>query len=506
MTIFQWRIWCYSFLACCVVLQMTGVSCRPATLSAGPADPPLFKVAEEFLSFTIDVAQILDSRLNFSEATFLANTRALMPAFLRIGGTKADSTYWQVSSDSVPPGFEHVISQSRIRDLCAFAAAVGTRLVIGLSNGPASQSSSSPQAWDPSVNAAALLAFLRDIQCPVHAFELGNEYNLFVFNWGIKSVKTPSSIAQDIFTLRGVVDQVYGNGSDILLAGIDDSYQFPLVGELAPLTKDVVSSIRDSGKPSPLSILTWHWYPLESNHCPAWWIDPHYCTLDRALSASAFNEPERFFADLQAYAASIRAELWCGETALSSCGGTQNVSDAFAGSFFWLNELGQFSRAKHAVILRQTLDGFGNRYSLLDASSSPLPDFWASWLWKQLVSSDVYDLEVSGIHRDIDPFRAYLMGSLNASFSRTFVLINGNLDAAVTVAFPPDFCSAHDAEEFVVQAANGLPSDGVIMVNGIPITSTIYLSEPVDKLVSKVPCTALAAYVLPPLTYAFIRI
>ena len=64
---------------------------------------------------------------------------ALSPAHLRVGGTKADTVFYDMSdqpSPTPPPPFEHVMNATQWLMLLDFTKAVGFDLIFGLNNGP----------------------------------------------------------------------------------------------------------------------------------------------------------------------------------------------------------------------------------------------------------------------------------------------------------------------------------------------------------------------------------
>ena len=61
------------------------------------------------------------------------------------------------------------------------------------------------------------------------------------------------------------------------------------------------------------------------------------------------------------------AQIWLGETGSSYCGGQPGVSDRFAGSLWWLDELGRLARRGHRVLVRQTLSG-SDSYAFVSGS------------------------------------------------------------------------------------------------------------------------------------------
>ena len=67
------------------------------------------------------------------------------------------------------------------------------------------------------------------------------------------------------------------------------------------------------------------------------------------------------------------------------------MSDTFASSFWWVDQLGLLAERGHSVMIRQTL--VGSDYGLLDDETlAPLPDYWVSLLWKQRMGAEVLEV------------------------------------------------------------------------------------------------------------------
>jgi hypothetical protein len=114
-------------------------------------------------------------------------------------------------------------------------------------------------------------------------------------------------------------------------------------------------------------------------------------TAQSALDPSALGEVAEWIA--QARMAAGAKEVWLGETAQAQCGGEPGLSDSFASGFYWLKTLGTAARNGVAVVVRQDL--VGADYGLLDDQSlAPRPDYWTSWLWKNLMGEIVLDASV----------------------------------------------------------------------------------------------------------------
>ena len=119
---------------------------------------PLAKVDERYLSFALDTAQLVGGKwwdaaakptsgrgqtkvvpFDFSRPELIKLTKALAPAYFRVGGSEADLVAYDVPGNEPAPdkkGFESRLSVARWDALNEFVRATHTELVFTLNAGP----------------------------------------------------------------------------------------------------------------------------------------------------------------------------------------------------------------------------------------------------------------------------------------------------------------------------------------------------------------------------------
>lgn len=351
-------------------------------------------VDPRFLSFTLDAAQVVGGvfwdpagdvafgfgservpEFDFDRPRLRALTAALAPAYLRIGGSEADRIRYDLSDEPGPPGpgYEEVLTRAQWDAIGDFATDLDLDLVFTLNAGPANRTEG---RWTPT-QAETLVRYAAARGDPVAVWELGNEVNGYgpLFGWSARV--DGETYAADLRTARALLDRTMPAAQ---LSG-PSSAIFPMLGEPFALLEDTLAA---GGRPD---VLAWHFYPTQSERCP---FASRRATADRILDPEVLDEVHRRAAVVEAArdAHAPGTPIWLGETGQAQCGGQRGLSDTFAGTFWWMDQLGGLARRGHQVVARQTLTG--SNYGLLDDRTlEPRPDYWASVLFKRLMGPRV---------------------------------------------------------------------------------------------------------------------
>jgi heparanase 1 len=471
------------------------------TLAVATVDP-------RFLSVAVDTSQVvgghwwseadttgtvgkeLATPFDFSRPRLARLARALAPALLRIGGSEADVVEYDLSS--APPAlatapFQFRFTRAEWDTIDAFARAVGFDLFFTLNAGPGCRDAD--EQWLPSC-VRPWVEHAVGLGSPVRVWELGNEINAFLAIHGAGNVVSGKQYAADLAALRALLDQV----DPATPAGGPSSAFWPVVGEMAP----VLAKFLGAGGGTSLGVLTWHYYPQQSDRCVAAVRRAEPYTM---LDPAALAEVDRWAGQVEGlrdqYAPGV--PVWLGETGHAQCGGQRGVSDRFVSSFWWLDELGRMARRGQPVVVRQALSG--GDYGLMDdATLTPRSDYWVSVLWKRLMGTTVLGAVVD---EPLVPAYAHCTAAAAAAppGSMTVVLLNLDREAARTVVLAD---VPGPLEVYLVDAADLLSP--TIRLNGVELEVAPDGTLPGLSPVELARAAGQAWVRLPPASLAFVQV
>ncbi len=460
------------------------------------------QVDEKFLSFAVDTSQVVGGHwwseegeggavgselcdpYDFSRERLRALAAPLAPAYLRIGGSEADVVQYDLSDD--PPAeatapFQFVFSKDRWDTINAFAVDMGFEVFFTLNAGPGCRDDD--KQWNPDC-VRDWMQYTIDQGYPVTLWELGNEINGYSLFHGTEWSVPGAKYAVDMERLKTLRDEL-DPGTPI--AGPSCAF-WPEWGEMAAMYPEFMTS----GGGDFLDLITWHYYPQQSERCPL-----------QSLLAEEYTmlDPERLdeIAVWADHVEALRNEhapgkpIWLGESGNAQCGGQKGVSDRFVSSFWWLDELGQMARRGQPIVVRQSLSG--SDYGMIrDSTLDPNPDYWLSLIWKRLMGETVLDAS-----EDASTLRAYAH-CLQDDVSGGVALVLLNLDRTrSTVVTLPDL--PLNFTSYVFDAPDLLGRE--IRLNGtvltLPSNNELPAMEPqpLERLET-------AWFELPPLTIAFL--
>jgi uncharacterized membrane protein YkvA (DUF1232 family) len=357
---------------------------------------------------------------------------ALSPAYVRISGTWANTTYFAGSDDAIsapPAGFKSVLTLRQWRDMVDFSRAVDAPIVTSFAISAGTRDLHG--AWTPE-QARRLLAATRSAGGRIAAAELMNEPDLPDIG-GAPDGYDAAAYARDFAVFSAFMKR---EAPGIIILGPGTS------GELSAVSGLFVASVPG------IDAVSYHHYAALSARCGG------QRTPETALSEQWLSQTDRTLATYRALRDRLAPgkPIWLTETAEAACGGNR-WSATFLDTFRYLDQLGRLARAGVQVVMHNTLAA--SDYGLLDERTfAPRPNYWGALLWRQLMGPTVLD---SGVPIELG-LHVYAHCQRQVSGGVTLLVINNDRDAARTLTLPTR------SERYTLDAA-GL-QDVAVRLNG----------------------------------------
>jgi len=412
------------------IAALTGIqqaAAQAPTLSVDPSRlPRLGTIDERFQSYNVEMVEVTGGRFwkpynastsapsardadnagnipaggnpdlfAYREPVDLSNPRlrrlaaALAPAYLRVSGTWANSTYFAESDETPatpPSGFSAVLSRERWKGVIAFARAASAEIVTSMATSPGVRDAAG--VWQ-SDQARRLFAYTKSVGGRIAAAEFMNEPTLAA--GGAPKGYDAAAYGRDF---KAFVAFIRASEPDTIVLGPGS------VGETTATqsSADFISA-RDLLVASGPGIDTfsYHHYGALSQRCSG---IPGQTTPAAALSGAWLASTDKTLA----YYRSLRdafapgKPIWLTETAEAACGGNPWAS-TFLDTFRYLDQLGRLAKAGVQVVAHNTLAA--SDYGLLEEKTlRPRPNYWAALLWRRLMGTIVLDAGVldAGTH------------------------------------------------------------------------------------------------------------
>ena len=448
------------YRGCTAILLSVALACARAVageISLVPANMPrIGTVDERFQSYNIEMVEVTGG-LFWKPYAQTADTdhglysqrkpkdlrnpllrklaAALSPAYVRISGTWANTTYFAGSDDapSTPPaGFKYVLTLRQWQDVVDFSRVVDAPIVTSFAISAGARDMHG--VWTPE-QARGLLAATRSAGGRIAAAELMNEPDLPDIG-GAPAGYDAAAYARDFAVFNAFMKQE-APGVTILGPGTGDSSAVPGLFAASVPGIDAVS---------------YHHYGALSARCGG------QRTPEAALSEQWLSQTDRTLATYRALRDQLAPgkPIWLTETAEAACGGN-HWSATFLDTFRYLDQLGRLARADAQVVMHNTLAA--SDYGLLDEQTfMPRPNYWGALLWRQLMGPTVLDSSVPvelGLH-------VYAHCQRHVSGGVTLLVINNDRNAARTLTLPDT------SERYTLDAAE--LQDIAVRLNGRPLS------------------------------------
>jgi hypothetical protein len=345
-----------------------------ASLSPGPVgmDPALYQQ---------------QAPIDLSNPRLRKLAAALGPAYVRVSGTWANTTYFQNSDDAAPArpptGFNGVLTRRQWKNVVDFSHAVDARIVTSFATSAGTRDAAG--VWT-AVQARAFLDYTKSIGGSIAAAEYMNEPT-FAEMGGAPKGYDAAAYGRDIAVFRPFARQAVP-GMVILGPGS--------VGEGATLvppgmvTGQLKSEDLLAATGPVFDAFSYHFYGAVSKRCASA-APASGTTADDALSEEWLSRTGR----VEAFYAGLRDRfepgkpLWVTETADAACGGNPWGS-TFLDTFRYLDQLGRLAKGGVQVVAHNTLAS--SDYGLLDENTlTPRPNYWSALLWRRLMGQTVLD-------------------------------------------------------------------------------------------------------------------
>jgi hypothetical protein len=320
---------------------------------------------------------------------------ALGPAYVRISGTWANTTYFSESEDvpaSPPPGFSGVLSHAQWKDVIAFSKAANAEIVTSFAIGVGVRDSTG--RWTVE-QAKRVLDYTRTIGGRIAAAEFMNEPTLATMG-GAPDGYDAAAYGRDFKLYHAFIRQA---APDMLILGPGS------VGDgSAPMLK--TSDLLASSQPAKVDAFSYHHYGALSERCKAIGMQTK---AEDALSEQWLRRTDEalaFYRELRDQFAP-NTPFWLTETADAACGGNSSAR-TFLDTFRYVDQLGRLAKQDVRVVIHNTL--VASDYGLLDDKTlEPKPNYWGALLWRRMMGPTVLDSGVP-IQNDLHIYAHCLRG------------------------------------------------------------------------------------------------
>jgi hypothetical protein len=420
---------CFEFLATAALAVLAVTASAPPSFGAEPMAiapatmPRTGTVDARFQSFNIEMVEVTGGRFwapyaksaapeaapapklatpGIDPAAFrmrtpidLANPRlrklasALGPAYMRVSGTWANSTYFHDSDApapaSPPAGFGGVLTRPQWRGVVDFSRAVNAQIVTSFTISAGVRDANG--AWTPD-QARKLLAFTKTLGAKVAAAEFFNEPT-FAAMGGAPKGYDAAAYGRDF---RVFLPFARKTAPEMLILGPGSVGEGGPMAQAAGLKTEEMLTATGRG----VDAFSYHFYGGVSKRCGSMG-SAMQTTPEAALSEDWLSRTDRD----EAFYAALRDRfepgkpMWLTETAEAACGGNPWAA-SFIDSFRYLDQLGRLARRGVQVVVHNTLAA--SDYGLIDeATLTPRPNYWSALLWHNLMGTTVLDAGTSPV-------------------------------------------------------------------------------------------------------------
>ncbi|MBN8735253.1 MAG: hypothetical protein J0H27_03180 [Xanthomonadales bacterium] len=317
--------------------------------------------------------------------------KALGPAYVRISGTWANTTYFadtDTPPKEPPKGYGGVLTRQQWLGAIAFSNAVDAPIVTSM---PIGEGTRGPDGvWKPD-EARRWLDFTKAHGGKIAAVEYFNEPTLASMGGAPKGYDA-ADYGRDFRIFDAFMRKDFP-GIKILAPGsvgestADWGIAHGGYGDIKVLSADELAAYTGDA-----DAFSYHHYGAASERCAAM---GHQTSAEQALSEDWLGRTDQTLAFYRGVRDKYMPgkHFWNTETADAACGGNP-WGGTFLDTFRYLDQLGRLARQEVDVVFHNTL--VASDYGLLNEDTfAPKPNYWGALLWRRLMGTTVLDSGVS---------------------------------------------------------------------------------------------------------------
>ena len=364
--------------------------------------------------------------IDLSNARLRKLAAALGPAYVRVSGTWANSTYFpdtDTAPAEPPAGFIGVLKRDQWKGVVDFSRAVDAGIVTSFATSVGARDNTGVWALE---QAKRFLDYTRSVGGQIAAAEFMNEPT-FAAMGGAPAGYDAAAYGRDFKVFRTFAKEAVPN---MLITGPgsvgETTGDWGLAyGNVQMLkTRDLLAA---SGP--GVDAFSYHHYGASSQRCSAAGMPG--TTVEDALSEQWLRRTD----ETLAFYRPLRDEFepgkpfWLTETADAACGGNPWAA-TFIDTFRYLDQLGRLAKQDVRVVAHNTL--VASDYGLLnDQAFTPKPNYWGALLWRRLMGTTVLDAGLSrpGLHLYAHSLRGHPGGV-------ALLAINNSRTQSTTIVLP----------------------------------------------------------------------
>lgn len=326
-----------------------------------------------------------------------ALARALGPAYVRISGTWANTTYFadtDTPPKDPPTGYGGILTRQQWLAAIDFSRAVDAPIVTSMPNGMGTRGPD--DVWRPD-QARRWLAFTKAHGGTIAAAEYFNEPTLASMGGAPKDYNA-AAFGRDFRLFDAFMRKEYPDTKLLAPGSVGEANADWAIARGGYGDQTVLHAADLAAYTGDADAFSYHHYGAASQRCAAM---GHQTSADQALSEDWLGRTDQTLA----YYRRVRDKampgkpFWNTETADAACGG-----NPWAGTFLdtsrYLDQLGRLARQDVAVVFHNTL--VASDYGLLDENTfEPKPNYWGALLWRRFMGTTVLDAGVpiqEGLH------------------------------------------------------------------------------------------------------------